>query len=260
MLDAKASNREDYRARVGSAHLYVKRLDSTNSLLLNSPALLRQDGLVLTASCQTAGRGRHGRQWVAPGGENLYLSLVIHGEHYPIEPPSFTLVAGLALFLALEELGIKGLSLKWPNDLLVGQRKIAGILTELKLEGGKPRLVVGIGVNLNGDSSDYPAELREKVTTFSEQVGRSILASEMQNALVEKMNLLLNRVLDGGFVGLVDEWVKKSQALGRRVRYEHLGDTREGSIAGLNESGHLLVLDDQSSQEVAVFSGEVIYI
>src|SRR5690606_30796939 len=121
---------------------------------------------IVVAEEQTQGRGRRGRSWSSPPGKNLYCSLVLRPELPPARAAELTLVAAVALAETLRDAGVNA-EIKWPNDVQVGGKKIAGILTELSADTEKVHFViVGIGVNLNCDAGDFPPELRETATSL----------------------------------------------------------------------------------------------
>src|SRR5512147_472545 len=122
-------------------------------------------GEVVIAESQTGGRGRRGRPWVSPPGRNAYFSVILRPDLPPSRAPELTLLASVALCDALRQANVPA-AIKWPNDLLVGDRKIAGILTELASEPERVHwAVVGIGVNVNAAAEDFPAELRDVATS-----------------------------------------------------------------------------------------------
>ena len=164
-------------------------IDSTNAEALRLIARGESAPFLVLAEQQTAGRGRRGRQWVSPFAENLYYSLVLRVEGGMRQLEGLSLVVGLAVMRTLQVFGLDAAGLKWPNDVLVGERKIAGILLELV---GDPadvcHVVLGIGINVNMQSND---RVDQQWTSMKREVGGSI----DRNRLVAQLNQQLQHEL-----------------------------------------------------------------
>jgi BirA family biotin operon repressor/biotin-[acetyl-CoA-carboxylase] ligase len=198
-------------------------------------------GEVVVADRQTAGRGRRGRSWVSPPGKNLYLSVVLRPELAPHRAPELTLLASVALCEAVRAAGAEAV-IKWPNDLLVGGRKVAGILTEMAADPDRVQwVVVGIGVNLNAAAEDFPDELRAEATSVAVGRGGPVPRALFAAALLGRLEGWLERHAAEGFAPVRERWRELSGTLGREVRVT----TGEGEIVGVatdvDESGALLV-------------------
>ncbi len=196
------------------------------------------EGTVVLAEAQTSGRGRRGRPWVSPAG-NLYLSAILRPAIEPQAAPPLAPAMGLAVALAVEDVAPVTAQLKWPNDVLVGGRKVSGVLTESLISGGQlSAVVVGIGVNVG---VELPETLAAIATTLSREAGRNVRRAEMEEALLQRMTEIYARFLDGGFAGLADEWGERDSLLAKPVRIDAGGRMIEGEGAGVAKSGALLV-------------------
>ena len=207
------------------------------------------------ARTQRAGRGRLGRTWHSPDAGNLYLSL-IHRSDLPADGLSgITLDAATAVADVLETAGLK-VGLKWPNDLLVDDRKVGGILTELLIEGSEVTVIVGVGVNVNANVDDFPAELHPIATSVALETGEAHdidwLAKRIASALRSKLAAFEVR----GAPDLV-AYRMRDVLVGQTVEFEGQGGSRRGVVNGLDPSGALLVSDDADGGTVAVRAGEV---
>src|SRR5210317_73135 len=153
---------------LGKPLLEFEELPSTNSYLLGNISLCSQHGLTVWTHKQTSGRGRVGRTFISPSNQVLTFSVVIHSGDSEDRLHLWALWSGLALFRSLSGKGLPNLRLKWPNDLLDGRQKLAGILVERGPwhQAGLNSLIIGIGLNVNGSASDFPTELKDKVTTL----------------------------------------------------------------------------------------------
>lgn len=233
-------------------------IGSTNSWMMDGLAqqsLLQPGlaGLVALAECQLAGRGRRGRAWHSPLGSNLALSL---GFSLPLpvaELGGLSLVVGMAAVDALDPQGRLGLRLKWPNDLLLDGRKLAGILVEVAQRDGLCQVCVGIGVNWR-----IPAEVRAlidqpvaEVAEFAPQLGRNAGASLLISRIVE----FVQAFAEGGFEPMRPHYDNIHAFQGETCRLIGAKDTIEGRVLGVSETGELRL---QTSKGVQIFSsGEV---
>ena len=198
-------------------------------------------GEVVIAECQTAGRGRRGRAWSSPAGKNLYLSVILRPALPPQRAPELTLVASVAACDACRKAGVDA-GIKWPNDLLVDGRKVAGILTELSAEADAVHWVIlGIGVNLNAAPGDFPAELHAVATSLSIERGQPVPRALFAAALLSELEQWLDLHAAEGFGPIRDAWRERSVTLGREVRVDGDGGEIAGVAEDIDDSGALLV-------------------
>ncbi len=200
------------------------------------------EGTVVTATTQTDGRGRLGRIWVSPGG-GLWFSLVLRPRVSPAEAPALNLLAAVAVTEALRSVTGLEAGIKWPNDVLVEGRKLAGILMEMKTgSDGIEYVLVGVGVNANIDPAVMPSDLRLPVATILGETGRQ---TDLEN--------LLDTILASFWTyyenwpnhraGVLSRWRELSVTLGRRVTISSAGRTVTGSARDINSDGSLIVVD-----------------
>jgi BirA family biotin operon repressor/biotin-[acetyl-CoA-carboxylase] ligase len=198
-------------------------------------------GEVVVAECQTAGRGRRGRGWSSPAGRNLYLSVLLRPQLPPQRAPELTLVAAVAVCDACRQAGVEA-TIKWPNDVLAGGRKLAGILTELSAEPDQVHWVVlGLGVNLNATEDDLPEELREGATSLALERGEQVPRALFAAALLSILEKWVERHAAGGFAPIRSAWRERSSTLGQLVRVEADGGEITGVAEDVDETGALLV-------------------
>ena len=190
----------------------------------------------IRAHTQTGARGRHGRRWESGAG-GLWVSVVL-----PLEPPgqgwpAFPLVAGLAVVSTLRGLGLGGARLRWPNDVLVGPRKICGILME---KFSPDRVVVGLGLNVANDpAADDPA-LASIATSLAEELPLAPPAADIYEELLVALRALHGRVAEDGFASLVGD-INRHWGSSRAVELQLPGETARGRFLGIDSSGDLLV-------------------
>jgi len=243
---------------IGDQIIRLEEVTSTNTLVLERPAYMEHHGLVLVAQHQTGGRGRMGRHWASMPGRQLQFSVVLHPEFPAEDYPAVALVAGLAVAQALE--AVLGLhpSLKWPNDVLIGSRKVCGILVEGGAgPGGRPRLVAGIGVNCHGRSEDFPEPLQQRLTTLAQEAGRSVDADALLDAILQQLDALWARLSAGEKPALLEQWLRYGlMGEGQRVLVQQRDGEREGIPETLTPEGYLVVRFDDGTRWTQV-SGEL---
>lgn len=215
-------------------------LDSTNTEAAKQARLGADEGLCIIARQQTAGRGRHGRTWNSQRDAGLYFSLVLRPRLTPEQLPLITLMAGIALYDAIESVGL-GPDIKWVNDLLVGERKIGGILAEAQETPAGLAVVLGIGVNLTTGS--ISEAIVDTATSVETELGRLIPAIEMETTLTGFIRYWYD-VLGGenGADEILRAWQTRSTYFtGKPVRVARSGELVEGVTDGLEANGALRV-------------------
>jgi BirA family transcriptional regulator, biotin operon repressor / biotin---[acetyl-CoA-carboxylase] ligase len=229
--------------------------DSTNDEASARAAAGAPHGTVVTAAAQRRGRGRLGRAWYSPPGENLYLSCVLRPELPASALPPVTLAAGVAVADAVAAFGVRP-AVKWPNDVVVAGRKLAGVLTEMTTRGDRlDFLVLGIGVNLG--SRSFPPELAGVATSVALESGREVTPDRFRAELLPGLETWLDRFFRGGVAAVGPAWTERSGMAGARVRVMAGGLPVEGTASGIAEDGSLDVRDDRG-HHVRVVAGDVI--
>ena len=273
--------------KIGTKIIHLNEVDSTNSYLKANPELLNQHGLVVLTDMQTSGRGRAARKFVSLPGKNLTFSVVLHPQMPVGEIQIYSLLASVVVARVLENY-VSKIRLKWPNDVLVNEKKICGILLETITisEQHFPILIMGIGLNTKGNHTDYPEELKDIVTTLEFEMSQNsnkILNAEtaitLKNQTVfhqllkelefclEKFNYTKkvsgNKKNTGCTSALLNEWLQRSKAIGRKVcsLYNTQGQPNSsrtiGLIAGLTKEGYLQIRTEDGDILTHV-SGDII--
>ena len=235
----------------------LAEVDSTNRYLLDAARAGEASGTVVVADHQSAGRGRLGRTWEAPVGASLLMSILLRPEIAPditiASVHLLTMAAGLAMVDAVEAVAGFAPILKWPNDLLVGDRKLCGMLTESEISDGSLRcVVVGIGVNVQW--SDFPAELVETATACNLVAGRDISRDELLDEFLARYSLLLNDLNS-----VLSNYRERLGTLNTRVRIELAGEAFEGTAEGVTDDGSLEVRTDGGALRF-ITAGDVVHL
>jgi len=277
-------------ATIGKRIIRLSEVGSTNTYLKDNSELLKEHGLVVIAEMQTSGRGRAGRKFVSLPDKNVTFSVVLHPGLALGEVQVFALLAGIVVARVLENY-IDGVRLKWPNDVLVNGKKICGILLETITipQQNFPVLILGIGLNTKGFLKEYPQELQKIVTTLEAEIYQNsnvingtedqpalenetvfqLLLSELECCFAEfSNNTTANRevgYLINARSALLNEWLKRSQAKGRKVRSlnnieeQTKGSGTVGTIVGLTKEGYLQIRTE-TGEIMTHVSGDILEI
>lgn len=243
---------------LGQRILRMASVDSTNAWIMAREDALNQAGLVVWAEHQTAGKGQKGRQFASVAGQQLLFSVVAHPTCAPEEISLVSLLAGLAVAQAIDHHTGLSPQLKWPNDVVVAERKVCGVLVEMKSSPqGQPRLVIGIGINCYGQLEDYPEELRGVLTTLEAQ-GVRVDREALLKTILERLDGHLFDLTQGEKARLLEDWRKRAWLKGRRVKVWH-GATQayhEAIAHDITVDGQLMVTTP-GGQILLVLSGDV---
>jgi BirA family biotin operon repressor/biotin-[acetyl-CoA-carboxylase] ligase len=236
---------------------YQETVDSTNRIARDLARAGAPHGAVIIADSQTAGRGRLGRSWFSPPGANLYLSVVLRPEVPPARAPQLALVAATAVAKTVEVVGGVRPEIKWPNDVLLEGRKVAGILAELDSEADRVTVViVGIGVNLNVSERDLEVALHCPATAVAAATGASVDRAAFAARLLIELEERYCRYVAHGFGGLREEWESYSCLTGRRVTVAGPEGQQCGRVLGVDADGALRLRGSRGTT-VRVLAGDV---
>jgi BirA family biotin operon repressor/biotin-[acetyl-CoA-carboxylase] ligase len=210
------------------------------------------EGTVVTATHQSAGRGRRGRPWLDAPGQSLLMSIVLRPPIPPGLAPQLSLVAAVAV---ADALGLAGATaaIRWPNDVMVGKRKICGLLPEAVTtrEGALEHVILGIGLNVN--QADFPEPIRELATSMRIETGGERAVDAMMATVLAALEDRYRRFVQAGLGALLPAWLERAQGIGGRAT---AADGREGIAVGLDLDGALLLRTD-SGETMRVVAGEV---
>jgi BirA family biotin operon repressor/biotin-[acetyl-CoA-carboxylase] ligase len=209
-----------------------------------------KEGVVVFAESQTSGRGRLGRKWLSPAKRGLWFSVLLRPELRPQETTQLTVASATALRRAIEaHTGLKP-QIKWPNDILVHGRKAAGILTELRAELDQVKYVIlGIGVDVNLNPGDFPAELRKHATSLKAELGKPVLRPDLAVAILRELDHDYARIASGRFPAVADEWEAHCITIGQNVVIRAGERQIRGRAEALGEEGTLLLRTDYGRLE-----------
>lgn len=240
----------------GNEVVCYEETDSTNNRAKEAGEKGAASGMIFLTESQTAGKGRRGRSWVSPPGENIYMSLLLRPDIDPSKAPMLTLVMGLSVAEAIRQVTEADARIKWPNDIVVGKKKVCGILTEMATEIQCINYVV-IGVGMNIHQKEFPEELNEVATSLYLETEKNYQRSEILAAVLERFEENYDTFLKSqDLSGLREAYNAILVNCNQTVRVLEPGNEYEAVAEGIDSAGELIVtLPD--GEKKSVFAGEV---
>jgi BirA family biotin operon repressor/biotin-[acetyl-CoA-carboxylase] ligase len=236
---------------------YFPEVGSTNHLAFQLAVHGAREGEIVVADAQTSGKGRLNRVWHSPRGSNLYVSAILRPRIEPATAPQITLMAGVAVAELLSRYCREGVSIKWPNDVLIGGKKACGILTEMKAAAGDVEFIVlGIGLNVNMDREDFDNSLQDIATSLKIETGKAQDRLEVISGLFGFIEKWYRVFLRTGFAGLRDAWLRYADILGKPIRVVNQDESQAGVVTGIDDDGAILMRHENGSIQ-RVISGDI---
>lgn len=254
---------------IGKNIIYLREIDSTNTYAKKAAQEGCEDGTVVIADRQTAGKGRMGRTWESAGQKGIWMSVVLRPEIPPEEVQIITLGASVAVVKAIKKATGLPAGIKWPNDIVIEGKKVCGILTEMSCEQDKVNYVIaGIGLNVNHNPEDFPEDLRSRAVSlkaYAEEKGLEI-AGILPLGLLKRSDIIKEIAMEfenvyfdinkGNSEWIIEQWREHSHTLGCNVKVDIKGVSYTGTAVDITNEGRLVVnCDDGTVREV--MSGEV---
>lgn len=232
---------------------WVAEVDSTNRWAIDQAEQGEPAFTWFVADRQTQGRGRLGRAWLSPPGRNLYASVILRPSLASTEAPTVGLAMALAAVRALKACGANP-QIKWPNDLQVAGKKVAGILCEARFEpAAAPQsiacIVAGFGINVAMKPGEFPPELSSTATSLH-AVGVATNREQVFAELASAVEAVMEQLAAVGFISLCDEWNAASALTGRFIEVLFGNESRQGTVLGIDRSGRLLLLTSSGLEPI----------
>ncbi len=214
------------------------------------------DGTVVISDEQTEGTGRLKRKWHSPSNGGIWLSMILRPDIPPYQAPQLTLLTAVSVVQTLQDFGVKA-GIKWPNDVLVNGRKIAGILTELHAESDQiHHVIIGVGMNMNQPLESFPDELKEIATSVLIEKKQRVDRSEFLQCFFKNFEDIYLLFLEKGFEPIKELWEKHSNTIGKIVTVQNLHSSITGRATGINHDGVLIIVDEEQKSHL-VYSGDI---
>jgi BirA family transcriptional regulator, biotin operon repressor / biotin---[acetyl-CoA-carboxylase] ligase len=243
--------------KIGRELLFFDSVSSTNSLAMELASQGCVEGTIVIADSQTTGKGRLGRSWISPPAKNLYMSIVLRPEISPRDATALTLLSAVACASAIRRNSSIALSIKWPNDLIIGRRKIGGILTEIKADIDRINYaVVGIGINVNMSAEEMPDDIKDLATSLMIERKEGISRTELAADVIMEFDRWYGLLMTEGKKVIIDEWLAMSSTIGKLVHVATGDRSFEGVAEGIDDEGLLIVKQDDGTYR-KVSAGDV---
>lgn len=236
---------------------YLDSVDSTQKVAQKLAYENAEEGTVVIAEEQTAGRGRMDRKWHSPKYTGIWMSMILRPSLPIPKAPQLTLIAAVSVVQAIEE--VTGLlpEIKWPNDILIGGKKVTGILTELQAEADRINFIlIGIGINVNTRKEEFPQELDATASSLAIEKGEAVDRERLIRIVLEKLEKLYLLYLDKGFLPIKLLWESYAISIGKRITARTLSGEIKGKAIGITEDGVLLI-ETESGKIQPIYSADI---
>ncbi|MGA2318537.1 MAG: biotin--[acetyl-CoA-carboxylase] ligase [Thermodesulfobacteriota bacterium] len=244
---------------IGKTIHHFHTLDSTNSKAYQLALDGAEEGEVVVAESQEKGRGRLGRQWFSPPFLNLYLSVILRPKIPPHQASLITLMAAIATADAIQKFSGFLPLIKWPNDILLRNRKVAGLLNEINSEMDRIHFVIlGIGINLNMDEKMFSKEIRTAATSLKREMGQTISRKAFLQSLLQELEKWYTIFMKQGSAFILKAWRDRAHLKGRRVKVTSFGETLGGIAVDVDSDG-ALILETADGKRKRVVAGDIEY-
>jgi len=237
--------------------VYFKETDSTNTRAKFMASDGAPEGTVVIAEEQTQGKGRRGRRWFSPPGEGIYASIILRPSISPHEAPRLTLLASVAVAEAILAMTSLQVNIKWPNDILINGRKVAGILTEISTEMDRiDYVIIGVGVNVNTPYASLPPDIKDIATSIVMETGKPFPRIALLRAYLEWLEMYYETFRTKGFEPVLNRWKILADIIGRRISVDLIDRVRTGEVLDIDKDGFLILREQDGTLE-RIISGDV---
>jgi BirA family biotin operon repressor/biotin-[acetyl-CoA-carboxylase] ligase len=244
---------------IGKTIHYFHTLDSTNAKAYQLALNGAEEGEVVIAEFQEKGRGRLGRHWFSPPFLNLYVSIILRPKISPHQASLITLMAAVATADAIQKFSGLLPLIKWPNDILLHDRKVAGLLNEIHSEMDRIHFVIlGIGVNLNMSEKMFSKEIRSVATSLKIEMGQTISRKAFLQSLLQELEKWYTIFIKEGNAIILKAWRDRAHIKGRRVKVTSFGEKLVGMAVDVDSDG-ALILETEDGKRERVVAGDIEY-
>ena len=243
-------------SKIGRNIIYFNDIDSTNIKAKDLAQKGADDGTIVIAEKQTLGSGRFNRKWVSPSG-GLWFTLILRPNIPPTEAPKITQIAAASIYKTLEKYNIHA-TIKWPNDILLNDKKLCGILAEMKCDMDAVHyLVLGIGMNINVSKSDFDENIESTATSLKIEYDKEFKRNEILAELLLNFEILYNKFTDNlDLTETISICRSHSNLFGKKARLITYNKEEIVTCVALSDTGDLII-KDSSGTEKAVLTGEI---
>lgn len=241
----------------GKSVHYEEIVESTQKIAHRLAGQGAAEGTLVVAEEQTFGKGRLSRNWYSPKYTGVWMSLILRPNIPFHQAPQLTLLAAVAVVQGIEEATDLIPGIKWPNDILINQKKVTGILTELQAEADRIHsVIIGIGINVNQKNGDFPEDLLQKASSLLIESGQPVSRATLIQHILLKMEHLYKIYLEQGFTPIKILWESYAVSLGKEIKASTLTETIHGKALGITDEGVLLI-EDHSGKIHPIYSADI---
>lgn len=227
---------------IGRKIFFYETIDSTNTAAAALAGEGEEEGAVVVADGQSKGRGRLGRSWLSPPGVNIYMSILLKPEMVAKDATLITIMAAVGCTIALRKVTGLDITIKWPNDLMVSEKKLGGILTETRVVRKRMEYAItGIGVNVNMDADALPDIVKEAATSIKMETGKFFSRTEVIKEVLNEIDDWYNILRKKRYSELLSQWKHLTSTLGRNVQVVLGKETLQGQAESINDEGMLVL-------------------
>jgi len=247
---------------LGQQAYYFDSIDSTQSQAMKMINESKKEGTIIIAEKQTGGRGRSGRQWISPKG-GIWFSIILHPKFDISNTTLFPIASSLALSIAIQKTCKISTELKWPNDLTIRGKKLAGMLIDASFESNKiENLVLGVGINFNVNVKEIEKVLKKTpnfygVSSLNDQKNKTSQIELIQSFLLE-LEKVYEELNNNQIKKIITEWTKRSSTIGKKVEMNTLNGKISGKAIKIDEDGGLIIKDKDKTNKV--FAGDIVHL
>jgi BirA family biotin operon repressor/biotin-[acetyl-CoA-carboxylase] ligase len=242
---------------LGTEIHYRESLSSTQKVAHQLANEGTPEGTIVVAEEQVNGRGRLDRSWYSPKHTGIWCSLILRPKISPQRSPQLTLLAAVGVVRGIEKAtGIQA-NIKWPNDILINNKKVVGILTELQAEADRINaVIIGIGINVNQETEHFPESLRDVATSIAIEKGESCNRALILQEILYEIEQLYDEYLENGFSVIKTIWESHAVSIGKQITARTLNGTILGRALGITDDGVLIIEDDQGKKH-NIYSADI---
>lgn len=243
---------------IGNEILHFDTIASTNDSAKEFALQGANEGLVITAEEQLKGRGRRGRTWESPKGTGIWMTILLRPYLSPNQGTKFTLLSAVAVAKAINEVtGLKA-KIKWPNDIIIMNKKVCGILTEMNAEMDFINyIIIGIGINVNAKQDDFPIEVQQRAISLAQVIGEKVSRQDLVRKILQNIEKrYIDFIRNEDFGNILQEWKELSCNLDKKVRATLNGEEIIGTAVDINKDG-ALILRTEKEEIIEINYGDV---
>lgn len=240
---------------LGKPLMFIQEIDSTNEEIKQLAQKGYPNGTTVVAETQSAGKGRLGRLWNSPTGTGLWFSFLLRPQISPNQIAGITLAVGLGVCKAIRNYTNINALIKWPNDIIIGNKKLCGILTEMTTKSNEiENVIVGVGINVN--TLKFPDEINHKATSLFLETGKQVNRSDLFKNILLEIENYVEYYLDNPQSNIIEDYKKLCATLGKNVTVTRGNKILIGTAISISNDGDLII-KNQTGDKIYINSGEV---